>query len=44
MPAPRHVIDEQAINAAIDRERRGLEWIGGREIEQVWGVSVPKRS
>jgi hypothetical protein len=35
MPAPRDSIDEQAINAAIDREHKGLDWIGGREIEQV---------
>lgn len=44
MPAPRHLLDEQVINAAIDRERKGLEWTGGREIEQVWGVSIPPRA
>ncbi len=43
MPAPRHVVDEELINAAIDRQRKGLDWDGGQAIERVWRISVPRR-
>jgi hypothetical protein len=43
MPAPRHVVDEELINAAIDRQRKGLDWDGSQAIERVWRISVPRR-
>jgi uncharacterized protein len=43
MPAPRQIVDDRFIDAAIDRQRRGLDWEGGQEIERVWRISVPRR-
>ena len=39
MPAPPHVLGAQVIDDAIARQRMGLGWNGGSDIERVWGVS-----
>jgi uncharacterized protein len=38
MPAPDRLLSNDFIDAAITRERAGLDWPGGGEIESVWGV------
>ncbi|MBI1304021.1 MAG: hypothetical protein GC172_09570 [Phycisphaera sp.] len=39
MPAPAGLLTDAVIDAAMERERVGLRWAGGAEIETVWGVS-----
>jgi uncharacterized protein len=38
MPAPATLLHRDFIEAAMARERAGLAWPGGAEIEEVWGV------
>jgi hypothetical protein len=38
MPAPAGLLTDAVIDAAMERERVGLRWAGGAEIETVWGV------
>ena len=38
MPAPAGLLTDAVIEAAMERERVGLRWAGGAEIETVWGV------
>ena len=42
MPAPASLLDETFIEAAMERERRRLDWPGGELIEPVWGVKDPR--
>ncbi len=40
MPAPASLLTRELIDAAIAREKLGLAWIGGNEIETVWQVRM----
>ena len=42
MPAAPQLVTPELIDAAIARERAGLKWDGGAQIETVWGKTAPR--
>lgn len=40
MPALREVLTDAFIDAAMERERLGLDWPGGEEIRRTWNLDV----
>jgi uncharacterized protein len=43
MPAPRELLTDAFIEAAVARERAGLAWPGGEGLAGVWGVDLRER-
>jgi len=40
MPALQEVLTDAFIDAAMERERRGLDWPGGQEIREAWNLRM----